>query len=304
MIPTLFALLLAASVDSPAPNAAPDEAPINCDNCADWNKPQAPFHIFGNAYYVGVQGLSSVLIKTKDGLILLDGDLPQSVPQIVANIRTLGFNVHDVRWILNSHAHFDHAGGIEALQRITGANVGASTLAAVALENGKPPADDPQWDSGKVRSFPAVAHVQALLDGETVTLGETTVTAHYTPGHTPGGTTWTWRTCEKLRCVNIVYADSLSPVSEGDFRFSDPSRTPTTADVLRRSIELVRDMSCDVVVSVHPDMSDVLDKAAANARDPNKNAFIDGTSCQTYADQFGKALDKRLHEETAGAASH
>lgn len=299
MIPGLLAWLLFASAPVAA-DVAPDEAPIDCGNCADWNQPQPPFRIFGNTYYVGVHGLSSVLIVTRAGLILLDGDLPQSARTIAEHIKALGYDVHDVRWILNSHVHFDHAGGIAALQRVSGANVAASALAADALQIGIVPANDPQSDAGHAQRFPAVAHVQPQLDGESITLGETTVTAHYTPGHTPGGTTWTWRSCEKIRCLDMVYADSLNPVATGDFRYTDTARNPATADVLRHSIALVRGLSCDVLISVHPDASGVLDKAAANARDPSKNAFIDRGACRAYADQFDAALDKRLKDEASG----
>ena len=302
MILGLLISMLFASSDAMATPSAPDETPIACDNCADWNQPQAPFRIFGNTYYVGTHGLSSVLIATKNGLILLDGDLPQSVQQIAGNIKALGFDVHDVRLILNSHAHFDHAGGIAALQRISGANVGASALGAEALSIGVAPADDPQSDSGRATHFPPVQHVQALLDGETISLGDTTVTAHYTPGHTPGGTTWTWSSCDSIRCVNVVYADSLSPASASGFRFSDPSRHPTTAETLRRSIAVVRALSCNILITVHPDFSGVLDKAATNARDPSKNAFLDSMACGAYANDADKRLDERLKEESVKAA--
>jgi metallo-beta-lactamase class B len=302
MILGLLASLLIASADPMAAPAAPDETPITCGNCADWSQPQAPFRIYGNTYYVGTQGLSSVLIATKNGLILLDGDLPQSVQQIAANIKTLGFDVHDVRWILNSHAHFDHAGGIAALQRISGANVGASALGAAALGVGVLPADDPQSDSGKATHFPPVQHAQALLDGETISVGDTTVTAHYTPGHTPGGTTWTWSSCDSIRCFDVVYADSLNPVSAPGFRFNDASHHPTTAETLRRSITIVRALPCNILITVHPDFSDVLDKAAANARDPSKNAFLDTKACRAYADDADKRLDARLKEESGNTA--
>ncbi|HEV2608545.1 MAG TPA: subclass B3 metallo-beta-lactamase [Xanthomonadaceae bacterium] len=302
MILGLLTSLLFASTNAMAGPVASDETPIACDNCAEWNQPQTPFRIFGNTYYVGTHGLSSVLIVTKNGLILLDGDLPQSVQQIAANIKTLGFDVHDVRLILNSHVHFDHAGGIAALQRISGANVGASALGAAALSVGVVPADDPQSDSGKATRFPPVPHVQALLDGETISLGDTTVTAHYTPGHTPGGTTWTWSSCDSIRCVNVIYADSLNPVSAPGFRFSDPSRHPTAAETLRRGIGVVRALSCNVLITVHPDFSGVLDRAAANARDPSKNAFLDSLACGAYADDADKRLDARLKEESGNAA--
>jgi metallo-beta-lactamase class B len=131
-----------------APSAPADTAPIQCTDCADWNQPQAPFRVYGNTYYVGVRGLSAVLIDTGKGLILLDGALPQSAPRIAANLRTLGFDIRDVRWILGSHAHFDHVGGVAALQRMSGAKVAASPDAARALRTGTAVSDDPQAGLG------------------------------------------------------------------------------------------------------------------------------------------------------------
>ncbi|HTA64620.1 MAG TPA: subclass B3 metallo-beta-lactamase [Xanthomonadaceae bacterium] len=299
----LFAFAALASAGATTTTTAPDEAPIHCDDCADWNQPQAPFRIFGNTWYVGVQGLSSVLVVTRDGLILFDGDLPQSAHLIAENIRTLGFDIHSVRWILNSHAHSDHTGGIAALQRMSGAKVGASMRGAQALRAGDVPADDPLAADEPATRFPPVAHVQAFRDGDTIALGGVTITAHATPGHTPGGTTWTWRSCEGARCADIVYADSLNAISAAGFRYSDSSRSPTTADILRHSIATVRALPCDILISVHPGVSDVLDKAAANARDPSKNAFLDPGSCRAYADYYEQSLDARLLKER-GTAAH
>src|SRR5579863_2856725 len=164
-----------------------------CESCVGWNAPHEPFRVFGNTYYVGVAGLSSVLVASDEGLILLDGGLPQSAPLIDANIRRLGFRTEDVRLIVNSHAHFDHAGGIAALQRASRAIVAASAAGARALESGEPPSDDPQAGFGKeANCFPPVKRVKVVADGETLHVGKLTVTAHLTPGHTPGSTTWTW----------------------------------------------------------------------------------------------------------------
>ena len=298
MLHAALAAMLLAAADVP-----PDEAPIACGNCATWNREQAPFRVFGNTYYVGMHGLSSVLIVTKAGLILIDGDLPQSAEAIAAHIKALGFDVHDVRWILASHVHFDHVGGIAALQRMSGANVGASELAAEPLRLGQVPADDPQYDGGKATGFPAVPHVEAIPEGGSITLGDTRVFAHYTPGHTPGGTTWSWSSCEKMHCVDVVYADSLSSVVSGNFRYGDAARHPTTAQVLRRSIVVVRRLPCDILLSTHPDASDTLDKAVANAKDPKTNAFIDRKACTAYANDYDRMLDERLKKEAAPTAA-
>src|SRR5581483_2759760 len=131
-----------------------------CPSCAEWNTPQQPFRIFGNTYWVGTHGLGSILIASDRGHILTDGALPESVPLIEANIRALGFRVEDVKLILNSHDHFDHAGGIAALQRASSADVAASASSARVLERGEPESDDPQF--GIALRFPPARNVRVI----------------------------------------------------------------------------------------------------------------------------------------------
>jgi metallo-beta-lactamase class B len=273
---------------------APD-ATIECTNCAAWNRPQAPFRVFGNTYYVGVAGLSAVLIASDDALILLDAALPQSAPIIDRNIRALGFRTEDIRLIVNSHAHFDHAGGIAAIQRATKAVVAASPAGARALEQGAPVRDDPQAGSG---AFPAVRPVRVLADGETATVGSLAVTAHHTPGHTPGSTTWTWRSCEGARCLDVVYADSLNAVSSvPGFRFTGTQSSPSRIESFRHSIAKVAALPCDVLLAVHPAFVDIPRKLALRAKQPNTNPFVDARACRVYAAAASAALDRRVAEE-------
>src|SRR5690606_831091 len=128
-----------------------------------------------------------------NGHILLDAALPQSVPIIQDSVRSLGFRFEDIRLVVNSHAHYDHAGGIAAVQRLTKAEVAASAVGAQALEQGAPLASDPQAESGH---YAPVKPVRVVRHGETLRVGPLAITAHLTPGHTPGSTTWTWRSCE------------------------------------------------------------------------------------------------------------
>ena len=173
------------------------DPPMTCTNCEEWNTPRAPFKVFGNTYFVGSQGLSSLLIVTDAGLVLIDVALPQSAPLIDANIRTLGFRTTDVKYILSSHAHFDHVGGMRSMQRFTRATVLASRETARALGLGHPVPEDPQFEADASQNFPGFTDgVRAVKDGEVTRLGATAITAHYTPGHTPGATTWTWQSCE------------------------------------------------------------------------------------------------------------
>lgn len=284
-------LLLAASAGTAHTHA--DEQPVNCGSCAAWNAPRAPFRLHGSSYYVGVDGLSAVLIATPDGHFLIDGGLPQSAEVIRRNIETLGFDVRDVKWLLNSHAHFDHAGGLAALQRMSGAPVTASAQTARALGQGSATPDDPQYAPDNTMAFPPVASVRTIRDGETLVLGGVTVTAHDTPGHAPGGNTWSWQSCEAGECIDIVFADSLTAISEPDYRFSEH---PAYVAAFRASIARIRGLDCDILVSAHPGPSDLFAKAEAGM-------MIDSGACRDYADAADQRLTKRLSQEVLNVKS-
>jgi len=301
-VPVLVLLgLLVLVAPAAGRTALKADPPKECEWCAGWNAPQEPFRVFGNTYYVGVAGLGSVLITSDKGLILLDGALPQSAPLIDANIRRLGFRTEDVRLIVNSHAHFDHAGGIAALQRASGAIVAASASGARAIERGEPPADDPQYAFGKeTNGFPPVKRVKVVSDGETLRVGNVAITAHLTPGHTPGSTTWTWRSCEGARCLAIVYADSLNAISAPGFRFTGDATHPThpnIAGTFRQSISTVGSLPCDVLLAVHPDFAGLEDKLRRRRESPGSEPFVDPAACRTYAAEFAKRLDQRIAQE-------
>ncbi len=271
------------------------DPPRDCPLCDAWNKKQQPFRVFGNTYYVGVAGLSSVLIASDKGLILLDGDLPQSAPLIAENIQSLGFRIQDIRLIVNSHAHHDHAGGIAALQRASGAIVAASASGARALEQGETTPDDPQHAFGRaLNGFPQVKAVRVVSDGEVLRVNDLSITAHMTPGHTPGSTTWTWRSCEGTRCLDVVYADSLNAVSASGFKYT---RLPGVVDGFRRSIATVENLPCDILLTVHPEFSDLSGKLQRRAEKTNENQFIDPQACRVYAAAAARSLERRIAEE-------
>ncbi len=289
--------ILAAAIISTAQTGAPlkVDPPHVCSSCDEWNRPFEPFRVFGNSHYVGVDGLSAVLLTSNEGHILLDGGLPQSAPLIDRNIRALGFRTEDIRLIVTSHAHFDHVGGVAALQRVSAATVVASASSATALEAGKPSADDPQYAYGD--GFPAVKAVKVVKDREVLRVGPLAITPHFTPGHTPGSTTWAWQSCEGARCVNVVYADSLNAVSAPGFRFTGDAARPSIADRFRQSIARVEQLPCDIAISVHPSFTDLSKKRARQKQQPGVNPFIDANSCRVYAAQARKGLEARLVEE-------
>ncbi len=268
----------------------PNESYV-CEQCDDWNQPQDPFRIHGNTWYVGTDGLSSLLIESDDDLILIDGGLPQSASLIDANIQALGFDTRDVKVILVSHAHFDHAGGVSALQRLTGARVMTSTAGAGPLKKGALEENDPQYvtdsDEG---SFPAIRRVTAVGNGELVSVGSVDVKAVYTPGHTPGSVTWTWQSCAMNTCYDIVYADSMSAVSAEGFLFGKSG----AADELVSSAEIIADLDCDIFLSPHPFFFGMYGKLE---RLDQGNPFVNELGCSLYAQSSMNWLERRLEAE-------
>ena len=308
---TLLAKLMLATVATMAAGTVQAKTPaplqnnpVDCDNCKEWNAPVKPFNIHGNSWYVGTAGLSAVLVTSPQGHILLDGALPQSAPLIIASIKALGFRIEDVKYILNSHAHWDHAGGIAALQRASGATVVASASGALGLQSGTNGKDDPQYQADPIVHVAKVAKVKVVGEGDTVKVGPLVLTAHMTPGHTPGGTTWTWTSCEGARCLNVVYADSLNPYASGDFTYTGKGagkdRTPDISASFEASIAKVAALPCDIIIPVHPGTTDVLGKAAR--RSGTDNPLIDANACRAYAAEAGGLLAKRLAKERGVAA--
>lgn len=291
-----FASAAAGLLTLAAATGAAGAAPTDCSSCAVWNAPQAPFHIYGNTWYVGTHSLSAILIASDKGHILIDGDLEESVPQIADHIRALGFRLEDVKWILNSHVHYDHAGGIAELQRLTGAVVMASPWTAAVMGQGEVAKDDPQF--GVIRSIPRVKTVRVLADGDAVRQGPLALTAHFTPGHTPGGTSWSWISCEAQSCLHMVYADSLTAVSADAYRFTDH---PGAVASFEKSITALSDLPCDILLTPHPEFSGLLDKAARKEAGEKPDPFVAPDACNKLADASREALHKRVATEGSAA---
>jgi metallo-beta-lactamase class B len=271
---------------APIEIAGPEFA-AQCKDWDDYAKPAPPVRIFGNTYLVGTCGISSILITDPAGDILIDGGPEAAADLIANNIRKLGFRLSDVKYILHSHEHFDHVGGVAELQRLSGAQVIASPAAAPVLASGTAGPGDPQ--QGINPSFPAARVDRIVHDGEQVRLGNTILTALATPGHTPGALTWHWGSCQNGVCRQIVYADSLSPVSSKTYRFSDH---PAYLAAYRASIAKVAALSCDILLTPHPSASDMV-KRLGDANVQNANA------CRDYAASLTKHLDDRLAKEKA-----
>ncbi len=259
--------------------------------------PAQPVQVYGNTYLVGFGGLSVVLIRTSAGLILIDGSVPQGVRAVEAHMRALGFSIRDVKLILSTEPHFDHASGIAALERDSGATVLAGAAAVPVLRAHGFDPDDPQ--ASGLERFPAPRTIKAVRDGQRITLGDVTVTAIAMPGHTPGSTSWSWKSCEGQRCETVVFAASINAVALGKYRFSAPEHRGRV-ETVRRSIAKLRGIPCDLVLTSHPELSDGEAKQAALMRQRSPNPFIDSLGCLKAADAFEKRLSDQLADEAKG----
>jgi metallo-beta-lactamase class B len=229
--------------------------------------------------------------------VLIDGGLAESAPLIRANVEALGFRIGDVRMILNSHAHFDHAGGIAELQRASGATVWASPRSTPVLAAGKSGPDDPQY--GVLSDYAAVRVTKAFAFGDTLRVGTLALVPHATAGHTAGGTTWTWRSCDGARCFDMVYADSQTPVSADGFLFSRSTTYPAVLDDFARGQAALESLPCDILLTPHPGASRMWERVATDGTPTD--SLVDRGACARYARDARQALAQRLARERSGA---
>ena len=297
-LPLLSIVLLAACASAPrapAPAAAapgiPAPAPAACHDRSGWNDPAAPLRVFGNTWYVGTCGIAALLVTSDDGHVLVDGGTPEAGALIVDSIRRLGFDPADVVAIVLSDEHFDHAGGLADLQRATGAPVFARAPAVETLRRGASGRDDPQMEV--LERFPPVPMVRTIADDELLRVGATALRAIPTPGHTPGGTSWTWNACDGDTCRRIVYADSLTAISDDAWRYGDDAAHPGYLAAFRDTLARVAALDCDILVTPHPPASDLWSRLGPTA----DAALSDPGACRRYAAAAGDRLERRLAEE-------
>lgn len=286
-----------ASSQAPVSRVDPLLQPIAADYAERWLGEQAPVRLHGNTYLVGFLGLNVALIRTSEGLILIDGALPQAVPAIEAHLQQLGFRLADVKYILSTEPHYDHAGGIAALARDTGATVVASPPASEVLARGRSGPDDPQ--AASLEPFPPVRRPRPIRDGESLRLGDVIVTARATPGHTLGSMSWTWRSCEADDCRDLVFASSLNPIGAKGYRFSDPGNR-ALHDGFLTTFAMLRALPCDILLTAHPDQPEVTERLARLRQQPTSNPFVDQGACRAYADRAARLFDRRLERERLG----
>jgi metallo-beta-lactamase class B len=275
----LFALIIAVAIPSGAALAQANDVSKNM------NQPVEPFHIIGNIYYVGASDIGSYLIVTPAGDILLDGGFVETAPMIEANIKKLGFKLTDVKYILSSHEHLDHAGGISELQRATGAKF-------VAIEQ-----EVPGLTAGT--SFPAAKPDRVIHDGDTVSVGAAIMTAHLTPGHTRGCTTWSTTVKDGARSYHVVFVGSASvlPMYKLIDRPGAPATYPGIEQGYEKTFQVLRSLPCDVFLASHGSFYSLVDKRGVMAKKLAQNPFIDPWGYQAYILRAEGVFQKELAAE-------
>ena len=269
-------------------------APALAADPPSWTEPTAPFAITDNIYYVGAKGLAAYLVRTSDGLILIDGTMAENVPFIERNIAALGFRVQDIRVLLASHAHFDHAAGLAQLQRDSGARFLSSPGDARAYATGVPPSKV----SYGVVPFPKVRVDGRLAEGRAVTLGGVRLTPVFTPGHTAGCTTWTMASPDGGMSRHVVFPCSMTVA--GNQLVGNPGYKSIVTD-FRRTFPKMAKLQADIVLPAHPEGADVLARGQRRAAG-DKDAFVAPGLLQRLTEEARQAFEAELAKQQAAAA--
>ena len=279
----LVMLMPAAAV-----SAVRDLSPVE----AKWNEPVKPFRIADRLYYVGARDVTSFLSDTGAGLIVLDGGFEATAPQILANIRTLGFDPKDIKYLLSSQAHYDHVGGLAEIKRASGAKMIASREDGWLLERGG--FGDFQFQDQLL--FPPVKVDRYVRDGERLKLGDVTLVAHLTPGHTKGCTTWSMSVTDKGRTYAVQFNCSMTV--PGYKLLSTPAYPTMVADY-EATFAKLKTLPCDIPLAAHGVFFNLNAKRAALASGAPTNPFIDPAGCRTQLEQSEAAFRKQLTQEKA-----
>lgn len=257
-----LALLAASALAPPATEGRRPEdikaARAIATQCAgkdSFTDPAPPARIFGNVWYVGTCTVTVVLVTGPEGHLLIDAGMEESVPAVLANIRTLGFDPRDVKAIVTSHEHFDHVGGLASLAKATGAKVMALPAAAAVLRTGKVSPADPQ--AQKIHGFTPARVDRVIQPGGQVRVGPIRLTAIATPGHTEGSTSWRWKSCDGADCRTFTYIDSITALPLGTYSFR---RHPARVAMFRKTFARVAALDCGILLTPHPGASALFER--------------------------------------------
>ena len=294
---SIVLLLCGESVKAARPIPGSDEAIRQSWN--EWNAPFKPFRLIGNIYYVGTAGISSFLITSPTGHILIDTGFEMTVPRITNSVAELGFRLRDIRIILSSHAHLDHTGGHALMRSLTGARICISEADGALLASGGTTDFTPY--STNMIAYPPVAADRLLRDGDTVKLGGSTLVCHLTPGHTKGCTTWTMDVEEEGRTCHVVFFGSTT-VLDG-VRLRNNVKYPGIADDYAASFKKLKALPCDVFLAPHAGFFNLAEKSRRCALGEKPNPFIDPAGYRNFIDESERAFKRRLAQEAKETSS-
>jgi metallo-beta-lactamase class B len=258
------------------------------------NQPVEPFRIIGNVYYVGASDVTSYLITTPRGHILIDAGFEETVPQIKANVAKLGFKIEDIKILLINHAHYDHCGGLAEIKKLTGARLYASPPDAPILADGG--VSDFRFGGDKPL-FTPVKVDEILKNNQEIRLGDTVLTTHFTFGHTKGATSWTMDVAENNRKHKVVFSSSVTTL---DYSLVDNPKYPRVAEDFADTFATLKNIKAEVFLSSHGQFFDLKEKAERLRAGAKPNPFIDPAGYQRFVARMTKSFEDKLKAEKAG----
>jgi metallo-beta-lactamase class B len=266
--------------------------PVGAQVAATWTQAFPPFHIGGNLYYVGTKALASYLVTSSNGLILINSDLEQNVPQIKASIEQLGFKFSDVKILLISHAHFDHDAGSAKIKALTGAKYMVVDADVPVVESGGKL--DFQYGSDPSSLYPPAKVDRVLHDGDQVTLGDATLVAHLTPGHTKGCTTWTMKVKEGAKTYDVVIVGS--PNVNTGYKLVGNAQYPAIAQDFQKTFRVLKALPCDIFLGAHGAYFD-MEKKYQKFKAGDATAFVDPAGYKAYVAEREQAFRTALRKQ-------
>jgi metallo-beta-lactamase class B len=262
----------------------------------EWTQPFPPHHIVGNVYYVGSKGLASYLITTSEGNILINSSLETSVPLIRDSIEKLGFRFGDTKILLISHAHWDHSAGSAQIKKLTGARYMVMHGDVDVVESGGK--TDFQYGNTPSSLFSPTNVDRELHNGDHVQLGGTVLTAHLTPGHTKGCTTWTLKTTENGKTYDVVIVGS--PNVNNGYKLVNNPKYPQIASDYERTFQVLRSLPCDVFLGAHGSYYGMQSKFA-KMKAGDRNAFVDPDGYKNYVADREQTFRAELRKQMEAA---
>lgn len=259
------------------------------------NQPVEPFKIIGNVYYVGASDVTSFLIVTPQGHILIDAGFSETVPQIGANVAKLGFKLEDIKILLINHAHYDHCGGAAEMKKLTGARLYASPTDAKVLEDGG--ASDFRFGGDPDFAFAPVKVDEILRNGQEIKLGDAVLKTYFTFGHTKGATSWTMNVADKGKIYQTIFMSSVTTL---DYSFVNNAKYPQVADDFTRTYQTLKNIKADVFLGAHGQFFDLLGKAEKLRAGAKSNPFIDPKGYKKFVARVTKQFEKKLKAERGG----